>query len=132
MGINVAQQWRERLKLPRNKKWDEVLQNLSPLPVQDDKYLFTESATDSYTNPELKTDHPSVLAAFGVMPSTGQVNNVIMKNTFDWIWNNWNWKDTWGWDFPMTAMTATRLGMPDKAIDAFDEHSNKYIFAQRQ
>jgi hypothetical protein len=80
--------------------------------------LFTESATDSYTNPEFKTDHPSVLAAFGVMPSTGQVNNTIMKNTFDWIWTNWSWNDTWGWDFPMTAMSAGRLGMPDKAIDA--------------
>jgi protein-glucosylgalactosylhydroxylysine glucosidase len=117
-ALTIAQQWRERLKLPRNKKWDEVLNNLSPLPVQANKYLFTESATDSYTNPEFKTDHPSVLAAFGVMPSTGQVNNTIMKNTFDWIWTNWSWNDTWGWDFPMTAMSAGRLGMPDKAIDA--------------
>ena len=41
-----------------------------------------------------------------------------MKNTFEWIWNNWSWKDTWGWDFPLTAMTATRLGMPEKAIAA--------------
>lgn len=117
-ALTVAQQWRERLKLSRNKKWDDVLNHLSPLPVQNNKYLFTESATDSYTNPEFKTDHPSVLAALGVMPSTGQVNTATMKNTFDWIWNNWSWKDTWGWDFPMTAMSATRLGMPDKAIDA--------------
>ena len=42
----------------------------------------------------------------------------VMQNTFNWIWDNWRWKDTWGWDFPMTAMTATRLGIPDKAIDA--------------
>jgi hypothetical protein len=117
-ALTTAQQWRERLKLPRNKKWDDVLNKLSPLPVQNDKYLFAESATDSYTNPEFKTDHPSVFAAFGVMPATGQVSNRVMKNTFDWIWNNWSWNDTWGWDFPMTAMTATRLTMPDKAIDA--------------
>jgi hypothetical protein len=117
-ALSTAQKWRERLKLPRNKKWDEVLNRLSPLPVQSNKYLFAESATDSYTNPEFKTDHPSVLAALGVMPATGQVNNTVMKNTFDWIWNNWSWKDTWGWDFPMTAMAATRLGMPEKAIDA--------------
>jgi protein-glucosylgalactosylhydroxylysine glucosidase len=117
-ALAIAQQWRERLKLSRNKKWDDVLNNLSPLPVQNNKYLFTESATDSYTNPEFKTDHPSVLAALGVMPATGQVNKAIMKNTFDWIWSNWSWNKTWGWDFPMTAMSATRLGMPDKAIDA--------------
>ncbi len=117
-GLEAAQQWRERLGLSRNKAWDDVLQKLSPLPVQDNLYLAAESAKDSYTNPEYRTDHPSVLAAFGVMPSTGQVNKATMQNTFDWVWKNWIWKDTWGWDFPMTAMTATRLGLPDKAIDA--------------
>ncbi|HEX8313586.1 MAG TPA: hypothetical protein VF609_01255, partial [Flavisolibacter sp.] len=116
-ALSVAQQWRERLGMPRHKKWDDVLQKLSPLPIQERLYLAAENATDSYTNPEYRTDHPSVLAALGVMPSTGQVDNTIMKNTFDWVWKNWTWRDTWGWDFPMTAMTATRLGMPDKAID---------------
>jgi len=117
-ALAIAQKWRERLHLPRNGKWDEVLTKLSPLPIQDNKYLFTESATDSYTNPEFKTDHPSVFGAWGMMPKTSMVDSSIMKNTFDWIWTNWSWKDTWGWDFPMTAMTATRLGMPDKAVDA--------------
>src|SRR5436190_1000974 len=50
-ALQVAQEWRTRLQLPRNKKWDEVLQKLSPLTVQDGKYLFAESAIDSYTNP---------------------------------------------------------------------------------
>ena len=117
-ALSIAQQWRERLHLPRNKKWDDVLNKLSPLPIQKDKYLFTESATDSYTNPEYKTDHPSVLGALGMLPQTDMVDANVMRNTFNWIWNNWSWKDTWGWDFPMAAMTATRLGMPDKAIDA--------------
>ena len=117
-ALSVAQKWRERLHLQRNKKWDDVLNKLSPLPVQDNKYLFTESATDSYTNPQFKTDHPSVFGALGMMPKTSLLDTTIMKKTFDWIWNNWSWNDTWGWDFPMTAMTATRLGLPDKAIDA--------------
>ncbi|MGF2412357.1 MAG: hypothetical protein ACQUYJ_08525, partial [Ferruginibacter sp.] len=117
-ALSAAQQWKERLHLPRNKKWDDVINNLSPLPVQGDKYLFTESATDSYTNPEFKTDHPSVLGALGMAPETPMVNKAIMQNTFNWIWDNWSWKETWGWDFPMTAMTATRLGNPEKAIDA--------------
>lgn len=115
--------------MSRNKKWDEVLQQLSPLPAQDNKYLFTESATDSYTNPEYRTDHPSVFGALGMLPPTGQVDTTIMKNTFDWIWNNWTWKDTWGWDFPMTAMTATRLGLPEKAIGALlmNIQTNTYL-----
>ncbi len=117
-ALSVAQQWKERLGLSRDKKWDEVLQKLSALPIQDNKYLFTESATDSYTNPEFKTDHPSVFGALGMLPKTSLVDTTIMQNTFHWIWNNWSWQDTWGWDFPMTAMTATRLGLSEKAIDA--------------
>ncbi len=128
-ALKTAGEWRKRLNLAPNPKWNEVLQKLSKLPVQNNLYLATESATDSYTNPEFKTDHPSVLGALGMMPLTGQVDTAIMRNTFDWIWKNWSWKDTWGWDFPMVAMTATRLGMPDKAVDALlmNIQTNTYL-----
>ncbi|MEO6720718.1 MAG: hypothetical protein ABIN67_10130 [Ferruginibacter sp.] len=117
-ALSTASKWRARLNLPRNKKWETILKDLSPLPVQNNKYLFTESATDSYTNPEFKTDHPSVFGALGMLPKTNMVDTIIMRNTFNWIWDNWSWKDTWGWDFPLTAMTATRLGLPEKSIAA--------------
>ncbi|WP_207495905.1 hypothetical protein [Aridibaculum aurantiacum] len=128
-GLNMAQQWRERLGMPRNPKWDEVLRKLAKPAVKDGMYLATESATDSYTNPRYRTDHPSVVAALGVMPATGQISPVIMKNTFNWIWKNWEWDHTWGWDFPMFAMTATRLGMPGKAMDALlmNIRTNTYL-----
>jgi len=128
-ALDMAQKWRERLGLPRNKKWDDILAKLSPLPIQGNKYLFTESATDSYTNPEYKTDHPSVFGALGMMPKTDMLDSKRMANTFDWIWNNWSWKATWGWDFPMTAMTATRLGQPEKAIEALlmNIQTNTYL-----
>ena len=117
-ALSTAQQWRQRLQLPRNKKWDEVLTKLAALPKQNNVYLATESATDSYTNPEYKTDHPSVLGAFGMLPKTIKVDTAFMRRTFDLVWGIWHWQDTWGWDFPMTAMTATRLGLPEKAMDA--------------
>lgn len=117
-GLEIAQQWRQRLGLPRNKKWDEVLAKLSPLPKRDGVYLAAESAPDSYTNPKYKTDHPSVLGAYGMLPKSNMLDTATMRRTFDLVWNTWTWADTWGWDFPMTAMTATRLGLPDKAIDA--------------
>lgn len=117
-ALQVAQKWRQRLAMPVDRNWQHVIDHLAKLPVQDDKYLFTQNAIGSYTDPKLRTDHPSVLAALGVMPQTGQVNKKIMDATFNWIWDNWDWKDTWGWDFPMVAMTATRLGKPEKAIEA--------------
>ncbi|KUG09132.1 hypothetical protein [Solirubrum puertoriconensis] len=117
-ALNTAQEWRKRAGLPRNQKWDAVLQKLSKLPEAGGVYLATESATDSYTNPEFKTDHPSVLGALGMMPVTGQQDANTMRRTFDLVWKDWTWNHTWGWDFPMTSMTATRLGLPDKAVDA--------------
>ncbi|WP_169303376.1 hypothetical protein [Pedobacter cryophilus] len=117
-ALETAQQWRLRLGMPREAKWDDVIQKIAPLPVLGDVYLAAESAPDSYTNPEFKTDHPSVFGAFGMLPQTGLVDTTIMKNTFNLIWKDWSWAETWGWDFPLTAMTAARLGMPEKAVDA--------------
>jgi hypothetical protein len=128
-ALATAQKWRERLGLPRNPKWDDVINKLSPLPQQKGLYLATESATDSYSNPRYITDHPSVFGTFGMLPESKMLNKAVMKKTFNYIWKNWKWADTWGWDFPMTAMTATRLGMPEKAIDALfmNVHTNTYL-----
>jgi hypothetical protein len=126
-GLETAQAWRQRLGLPREKKWDDVLDGLAKPPVADGKYLFTETAPDSYTNPKWNADHPAVLGALSFVPGPG-VEAGTMRRTLDWIWNNWNWPDTWGWDYPMMAMTAARLGEPERAVDALllDTPKNHY------
>jgi hypothetical protein len=126
-GLETAQQWRLRLGLPREKKWDAVLNGLAKPPVVDGKYAFAESTPDCYTNPKWNADHPSVVGALGILPGP-QIDSTMMHNTFDWIWQNWNWPDTWGWDYPMLAMTAARLGEPERAIDALllDTPKNHY------
>jgi protein-glucosylgalactosylhydroxylysine glucosidase len=116
-GLQTAQAWRERLGAGRSAEWDRVLARLSAPAVADGKYLFAESAPDTYSNPRWVTDHPSVLAALGVLPGVG-IDRAVMDRTLTWIWSNWNWPNTWGWDYPMVAMTAARLGHPDMAIDA--------------
>lgn len=128
-GLKTAIAWKKRLGENPNPKWQKVLEKLSRLPIQNEVYLATESATDSYTNPEYKTDHPSVLGAYGMLPETALLDKAVMKNTFDLVWKTWSWEDTWGWDFPMTAMTAARLGMPEKAVDALfmDVQTNTYL-----
>ena len=37
-------------------------------------------------------------------------------------------EETWSWDYPMMAMTATRLGEPEKAVDTLmmDTANNTY------
>jgi hypothetical protein len=126
-ALETAQTWRERLALPRDEKWDAVLKDLAKPPITDGKYTFAETAMDSYTNPKWNADHPSVTAALGLLPGPG-IDPNTMANTFDWVWKNWNWPDTWGWDYPMLAMTAARLGEPDRAVDALllDTPKNHY------
>jgi hypothetical protein len=128
-ALNTAINWKKRLNESVPERWNEVATKLAPLPVADQVYLATESATDSYTNPEFKTDHPSVLGTFGMLPETPLLDKSIMKNTFNLVWDNWSWEKTWGWDFPMTAMCAARLNLPEKAIDALfmDVRTNTYL-----
>ncbi|MEQ9099498.1 MAG: hypothetical protein RIF36_20750 [Imperialibacter sp.] len=116
-ALETAQQWRERQGQARNEKWDKVLNGLSPLPQKDDLYLAAESAPESYDSTYYMTDHPSVLGAYGMLPMTDGLDTAVMHRTFDKIWTDWQWHDTWGWDFPMVAMTATRLGDAEKAVD---------------
>jgi len=126
-ALETAQQWRTRLGLPREKKWDDVLNGLAKPSIADGKYLFTETTPDSYTNPKWNADHPAVVGALSFVPGPG-IDFATMQNTFDWVWKNWNWPDTWGWDYPMLAMTAARLGEPERAIDALllDTPKNHY------
>jgi protein-glucosylgalactosylhydroxylysine glucosidase len=128
-ALSIAQQWRERLKMPRNAEWQKVIDKLSKLAQANGVYLAAESVPDSYTTDTYMTDHPAVLGAYGFVPGDGFVDPQIMKNTFNTVWEKWHWSDTWGWDFPLVAMSATRLGMPEKAIDALfmNVKTNTYL-----
>lgn len=117
-ALKVAQEWRQRLGMPRKEAWDKIINDLAPLPQANGVYLATESTPDCYTTDRYKTDHPAVLATYASIPGSNHLDTVVMKSTFDLVWKVWKWDDTWGWDFPLTAMAATRLHMPEKAIDA--------------
>lgn len=128
-GMSVAQQWRERAGQERDRQWDELIDKLSPLAYLDGLYLASEDAVDTYKDIRFTSDHPAVLGALGMMPQCKLVRPDYMQNTLDWIWDNWNWGKTWGWDYPMTAMSAARLGDPEKAVGALlmDKRTNTYL-----
>jgi hypothetical protein len=52
-----------------------------------------------------------------------------MRRTLHRVMTDWDWNSTWGWDFPMIAMTAARLGEPDIAVDVLlkDTVKNTYL-----
>jgi hypothetical protein len=52
-----------------------------------------------------------------------------MRRSLMKTFKEWRWEDTWGWDYPMTAMTAARLGEGKLAVDALlmTTEKNKYL-----
>ncbi|MFT3753190.1 MAG: hypothetical protein QM800_10050 [Paludibacter sp.] len=128
-AMSTAQKWRERLGLKRNLQWDEMIDKLSPLAYQNGLYLAAETATDTYKDIRFTSDHMAVLGALGILPKCPLVRKDYMQNTLNWIWDNWNWGKTWGWDYPMTAMNAARLGDGKKAVGALlmDKRTNTYL-----
>lgn len=126
-GLETANKWRERLGYFRNKIWDSISQNLSKLIIKDSLYLFAESAPDSYTK-KYTHDHPIILGIFGMLPGKN-IDTTIMLNTFYKVMEIWQWEKTWGWDYPLSAMCAVRLGLPHKALEILlkDIQKNTYL-----
>jgi len=116
-GLQIAQTWRKRLGLPEDPIWNRVFQNLSPLPVRNGLYQNGETAMDTFDNPSHQRDHPTVLGAYGMLPGQG-VDPQLMERTLEKVLKTWDWDSTWGWDYPLIAMAAARLGRADLAIDA--------------
>lgn len=124
--LGVAQQWRKRSGLAPEAKWEDVRKRMSALPVKDGFYLAHENCPETFTG--RNRDHPSMLGAYGVLSGEG-VDKETMRRTLARVMKDWRWPDTWGWDFPMTAMTAARLGEPETAIDALfiDSPKNEWL-----
>jgi hypothetical protein len=115
-GLEIAQQWRERLGMPRDADWERRRTNLSKLPQKDGKYVAIESTPDTWDNVDSRHDHPSFLMALGQLPGDG-VDRRVMRNTLDAVLATWDWQTKiWGWDYPMIAMTAARLDAPELAV----------------
>ena len=125
-GLKTAQHWRERLGMNRNPLWDRVVAGLSPLPVRDGIYLAHENCPQTFT--ERNRDHPSMLGALGMLHGE-EVDRETMRRTLFKVMKEWKWDQTWGWDYPMTAMTAARLGETKTAIEALllSTEKNRYL-----
>ena len=73
--------------------------------------------------------HPCQLAAYGILPESKYLDKEVMRKTLNHVMDNWDWSSTWGWDYPMVAMTAARLDEPQIAVDALlkEVQKNRYL-----
>ncbi|MFC5651597.1 glycoside hydrolase family 65 [Paenibacillus solisilvae] len=113
-GLEIAAAWADRLQTPKNPKWAEVSSAMAAPPQQDGVYLAHANCPDTFTNKN--HDHPSMLGALGILPGT-MIDRETMRRTLLKVRDAWEWDSAWGWDFPMCAMTAARLGNGGLAVD---------------
>lgn len=122
-ALKTAELWRERLGQPREPLWDRVADQLARPAPRDGHYPAI--ATEPYL---LRNDHPSLLMAYGWCPPTPLIDPPVMGRTLDDVLSSWNWKSTWGWDCPVVAMTAARLGRPAEAVNTLLRESPKNVW----
>lgn len=122
-GLRKANDWRERLGLKRHAEWDFMAERMAPWPVVDGVYVEAESVL------EKDGGHPTQLAAYGFLPESRELDKEIMRKTLRHVLDHWDWTDTWGWDYPLIAMTAVRLGEPQWALEALlkEVQKNTYL-----
>ncbi|KAI1107372.1 Six-hairpin glycosidase-like protein [Jackrogersella minutella] len=117
-GLDVAISWKQRQHLEVPEKWEEVRDNLAPLPTVNGSFTVYEGIPNMWGNTTVQ-DHPAMSAIFGLLPppSSGtSLNLTVIKNTAEKIRDLWDLEDCWGWDFPMLAMNSLRLGDVDQAV----------------
>lgn len=124
-GLRIAQDWAKRLKVKANPEYEKVRTKLSALPVKDGVYVSWENITDMWT--KYNFEHPALIGAYGMLPGDG-VDVPTMQRTLDKVEQAWQFHETWGWDFPMLAMTAARLGKPEKALDYLLSYATEFAF----
>ncbi|GHU27454.1 hypothetical protein FACS1894172_15630 [Spirochaetia bacterium] len=95
--------------------FEKAAEKLATPAVRDGLYLAHEQCPETFTTAPFYTDHPSMLAMLGILPGT-DIDRNIMEATLDKVLKDWDLNSLWGWDFPMLAMTAWRLG---RYTDAF-------------
>ncbi|MDQ0665274.1 hypothetical protein QFZ35_003772 [Arthrobacter ulcerisalmonis] len=119
-ALRTAAAWRERLGLEPVESWLVVADGLVRPRVIDGVYAAMD--VEPFT---IRTDHPSMLCALGVLPLTDLIDEGIMRATLADVLADWDWDSTWGWDYPVMAMTAARLGDPEAAVDALLQNAGK-------
>lgn len=125
-ALKLAVEWAKRLGKDCDPMWERVSENMAEVPQSDGLYLAHENCRDTFER--FNIDHPSMLMAYGLLPSD-RIDRGVMKATLDKVVECWDYPSLWGWDFAVMAMTAVRLGEPELAVDLLmkDTLKNSYV-----
>lgn len=124
--LRLSVEWAQRLGKEYDPMWKNVGENMAEVPGGNGLYLAHELCPDTFE--KFNHDHPSMLGAFGLLPSD-RIDKTVMRATLNKVMECWNYPSLWGWDFAVMAMTAVRLGEPELAIDVLMKETlkNSYV-----
>ena len=127
-GLRTVTRWLELMGEKPNLLYAEIADKLACPAVSGGLYPAHENCPETFQSPRFRTDHPSMTAMLGVLPGE-RVDRAVMNATLDAIIKDWDLSSAWGWDFPMLAMTAARLGRTGDAVELLlmDSPKNFYL-----
>ena len=123
-GLGVANEWRRRLGLSPNRcgrRWPPRWG-----PWRAGRRLPRPRVVPRHLHP-LPVRSPVDVGRLGGLARTAGRRKTMLA-TLERVWGEWQFERMWGWDFPMMAMTAARLGRPDLAVEALLCDSPKNTF----
>jgi hypothetical protein len=108
-ALETAQQWRIRLGMAPDPKWQDVIDNIALPTVRNGIYPAMELPVETT---------PSGMTTFmyGVLPGRG-IDKDAMRNTLHRVAHTDAPQNAVTWGTAMMAMTAARLNEPDLAIN---------------
>lgn len=114
-GLDVASKWQARQNKSVPSSWTTVKNNIAPFPIQEDAYILYEGIEEPWKG-EAVSDHPGLLGLYGWLPPDSRFNLTTFQNTIDKVYANWDFANLYGWDFPLLAMAAARMGNGEQAV----------------
>jgi hypothetical protein len=144
-ALDTASEWRAVLGLAPVPQWLDVAARMSspPLDAGSDPsrptYTFNSECACALgaggggsegDNPFCPPDrfnltqcdplqsHPAIIGAHGMVNGAGRVDLSIANRTLAGILANWTWGSTWGWDYPLLALSQLRLGWSPESVAA--------------
>lgn len=124
-GLDVALKWQERQHKALPALWRKVKDKLASFPIQEDAYVLYEGVQDMWSSPEIASDHPGFMGLYGWLPPDPRFNLTVFQNTVKKVYASWDFKNLYGWDFPLLAMAAARMGNGEQAVQWLLDPNNQ-------
>lgn len=127
LGLSIAAEWKRRRGEPVPKQWADVRYGLAPAPIDEQTAGYAAHARCGDTYGEYAHDHPAMLIAYSYFAGE-DIDSDVMAGSLDAVREHWDFDSAWGWDFPVMAMCAARLGRRTDAVDylLMDADKNRF------